>query len=75
MDPHENGSACYGADRSVRVSVSEASAAFGKIIEHRRLSILISVAAEPLGGIILTDDPENIGFISGERESGKKENE
>ena len=75
VDAHEDGGTGDSADGCIRVGGGEAGAARGEGIEIRSLSFVISIAAEPLGGVVLADDPEDIGFIGGERESGEKENE
>ena len=48
VDTHKDGGAGDGADGRVRVGGGEARAACGQGIEVRRLSVVISVAAEPV---------------------------
>lgn len=75
VDTHEDGGSGDGADRRVRVGGGEARTAGGQGIEVRRLSVVISVAAQPVGRIILAYDPENVGPVCCEGESWEKENE
>ena len=51
------------ADRSVRVSVLKKNALLRKGIQMRSLCLEVSVASEPVGGIVFAGDPEDVGFL------------
>jgi len=61
------------ADRGVRVGVLEEDGFFGESIDARGLCLFVSVAAQPVGGVVFADDPEDIGFLLGGERQKKYE--
>ena len=74
IGPVQNGRAGHRADRCVGVGMLEADAVFGQSVESRGLHLGVAVTAEPMVGVVLGGNPQDIGFVRGsERQSEKGE--
>ena len=60
---HEDGGASHGADGGVGVSGSEAGSAGCQGVEIGGLSLLVAIATEPMGGVVLSGDPEDVWAV------------
>lgn len=56
----ENRRACYGTDRRIGIGGSELHTLCREFIDVRRLSLFVAVTAQPVTGVILRRDPEDV---------------
>lgn len=62
---HEDGGAGDGADGGIGVEVGEADAFAGEFVEVWGMGLFVAIAAQPLEGVVLGGDPEDVGAVFG----------